>query len=333
MSPTPIVARRDPALAAVVVRRMPLAYEDMTDGRSITTPVRSASSIVRTRHGLVIAQDDANFIAFYNEDGTPSRAFALPPGEGGHRHFDGRRGKKKHKLDLEGAVAVTTDHGETLLQFGSGSTPRRESVAILGRVEPNPEVSLVHGPALFDALRRETGFAGSELNIEGAIQVGDWLRLFNRGNASRRGEGRPVNASCDLPLRALLAYLFDPTGAPPPTPANVVQYQLGELAGVALGFTDVTMRGDALYYAAAAEDSPDVVRDGPVPGSAIGVIEQDGARWAPFTHADGSVFAAKVEGLVPVQEEPDTFFVVVDSDSPDTQSELCTVELRGRWPG
>ena len=324
-----MVARRDPALAAVVVRRVPLEYEETTDGQSRMTPVRSASSIVRTRDGLVIAQDDANFIAFYNEDGTPRRAFALPAGEGGHRHFDERRGKKEHKLDLEGSVAVTTERGETLLQFGSGSTPRRESVAILGRVEPQPEVSLIHAPALFDALRRETGFAGSELNIEGAIQVGDVVRLFNRGNAARLGQ--PINASCDLPLRALLAHLSDPTGEPPPTPANVVQYQLGELDGVALGFTDVTAWRDKLYYSAAAEDSPDVVRDGPVPGSAIGVIEPDGARWAPFTNGDGSVFAAKVEGLVPAQDGRDAFYVVVDSDSPDAQSDLCTVELSGPW--
>ena len=328
-----IVAHRDPSLAAVVVRRTPLAYEETADGQSRIVPVRSASSIVRTRAGLVIAQDDANFIAFYNEDGTPRRAFALPPGEGGHRHFDERRGKKEHKLDLEGSVAVTTERGEMLLQFGSGSTPRRESVAILGRVEPRPEISLVHAPALFDALRRETDFAGSELNIEGAIQVGDAVRLFNRGNASRRGEGRPVNASCELPLRELIAYLSDPASAPPPTPANVVQYQLGELEGVALGFTDVATCRDALFYTAAAEDSPDVVRDGPVPGSAIGVIDSNGARWAPFTSADGSVFSAKVEGLVPVLDGPDTFYVVVDSDSPDAQSDLCTVELRGPWVG
>jgi hypothetical protein len=332
MSPTLIAARRDPALSAVVVRRTPLEYQEMTDGVSPATPVRSASSIVRTRDGLVIAQDDANFIAFYNEDGTPRRAFALPPGEGGHRHFDERRGKKEHKLDLEGAVAVTSERGETLLQFGSGSTPRRESVAILGRLEPHPEVSLVHAPRLFDALRREAGFAGSELNIEGAIQVGEMVRLFNRGNASRRGEGQPVNASCDLSLRTLLAHLSDPTGAPPPTPTNVIQFHLGELDGVALGFTDVTTWRGALYYSAAAEDSPDVVRDGPVPGSAIGVVEQDGARWTPFTNADGSLFAAKVEGLVPVLDGPAAFHVVVDSDSPDAQSDLCTVELRGPWP-
>jgi hypothetical protein len=326
------IAQREPSLAAVVGRRTRLAYDEMVDGRVVTTPVRSASSLTRTSLGIAVAQDDANFIVVFDEDCKPLRTFPLAAGDDGHRHFDGLRGGKEHKLDLESAVTLTGAHGEMLLQFGSGSTSRRERVAILtGMDGSGPEPSLVHVPRLYDALRRATPFAGSELNIEGAVQVGDRLRLFSRGNGATRGDLKPVNASCDVHWRALLAHLHDPIGTAPPEPGNIVQYELGALDGIPLGFTDVTAWNDIVYYTAAAEDSPDTYRDGRVPGSAMGVIESAGARWAPITEQSGAIFPAKVEGLLPSSIGPTEFLVVVDSDHPDAQSELCTVELAGPW--
>lgn len=327
-----IVAHRDPSLLAVVVSRTLLEHGTAEDGIAGATSVRSASSITRTGGGMAVVQDDANFIALFNEDGTPRRTIALPAGEGGERHFDDQRGNKEYKLDLEGSVIVTGESGEMLLAFGSGSTARRECIAILDGLEAErPDVSLVHAPLLYETLRRAKAFAGSELNIEGAIHAGDQLRLFGRGNGAVHDGVKPVNASCDLYWPELLAYLLDPEDREPPAPTNIVQYELGTLDGIPLGFTDATCWKRAVAYSAAAEDSPDAVRDGRVPGSAIGVIEPSGVRWAPITEPSGKVFEAKVEGLVPVLDGKNTFYVVVDSDNPDAQSELCTVELRGPW--
>jgi len=314
------------------VRRSPLEYEEQVDGKIGTSHARSASSITRTRAGIAVVQDDANFIALFNDDGTRRRTIALPPGEGGQRHFDDRRGNKAYKLDLEASVTVTTDDGEILLAFGSGSTKRRESVVMLGSLgSERPEVSVLNVPRLYESLRRTTAFAGSELNVEGAIQVGERLRLFGRGNGAVRGELKPVNASCDLDWPKLFAHLRDPERSEPPQPFSIVQYELGTLDEIPLGFTDVALWRDAVCYSAAAEDSPDAVRDGRVPGSAIGVIGATGARWAPLTEPSGSLFVAKVEGLLSVNDDANTILVVVDSDNPDAQSELCTVELRGSW--
>ena len=61
------------------------------------------------------------------------------------------------------------------------------------------------------------------------------------------------------------------------------------------------------------------------------MIEPDGrARWAPLTEPDGRPFDGKVEGLL-ADGDADRVLVVVDADDPDAPSELCTVELRGRW--
>ena len=169
------------------------------------------------------------------------------------------------------------------------------------------------------------------MNVEGALHLGDRVRLFGRGNGAASGAARPVNATCDLAWSGLLAHLRDPDHAPPPGPRDVVRYELGVIDGIPLGFTDATALGDAVLFSAAAEDSPDATRDGRVAGSAVGVIAADGrARWAPLTDPDGRTFDGKVEGLLAAGDGV-TLFVVVDADDPDAPSELCTVELHGGW--
>ncbi len=344
-------ATRDPSLAARLVARVPLTYADAAD-RALDRPahVRAGSGLAWVPAGVAVVQDDANFIAVVEPSTGHVRAIPLPAGEGGLRQFDDGRGNKRHKLDLEACVAAEHGGETLLLAFGSGSTAAREHVVIVGGwTDGEPTVTLAHAPDLYAALRRETAFAGSELNVEGAVVVGDRLRLFGRGNGAPRDGVLPVDATCDLALAPLVAHLRAPHDSPAPAPGHVVQYSLGTLDGVRLTFTDATVWRDRVVYSAAAEDSPDATLDGPVAGSAIGVMDARGdARWAPITLASGEPFAGKVEGLVPADaaadrlmrrllgETPggpgaDRLLVVVDVDDPMTPSELCVVELDGPW--
>jgi hypothetical protein len=327
-------AAADPSLAAVVVERVPLHYGEGADA-TLDRPrhVRAGSSLAWVPAGIALVQDDANFVAVVDPAKAGVRAIALPAGEAGRRQFDDTRGNKGHKLDLEACVAVDDDGETLLLAFGSGSSRRREYVALLrGWESREPSVMVVHAPRLYEALRREESFAGSELNVEGAVYLGDRLRLFGRGNGAPRAGVRPVNATCDLGWPALLAYLRAPDRLPPPVPVNVVRYELGRLGDIPLGFTDAALSGEAVLFSAAAEESPDATRDGRVAGSAVGVIDANGrARWAPLTEAPGVTFAAKVEGLLPARDARSRLYIVVDADDPDAASELCTVELRGSW--
>jgi hypothetical protein len=324
---------RDPALAAAIVARTPLYYAEGAD-RSLDRPaqVRAGSSLARVPGGIALVQDDANFVAVVDPDGPHVRAIPLPAGAAGRRQFDDRRGNKAHKLDLEACVAVDTDDGILLLALGSGSTAAREYIAIVrGWESTEPHAMVVHVPRLYDTLRHEHAFAGSELNIEGAVHLGDRLRLFGRGNGAPRAGVQPINATCDLDWPALLAHLRAPE-CRPPAPTNVVRYELGTLGGLALSFTDAALWRERMLYTATAEDSPDATRDGRVTGSAIGVIDDaGGTRWTPLTDAVGQSFAGKVEGLVTAGGANDRLVVVIDADSPDAASELCMVELRGEW--
>jgi len=324
----------DPALSATINTRTRLRY---TEGASaeLDRPayVRSGSGLAWVRGGLAVVQDDANFIAVHDPESGHTRAITLPAGEAGLRQFDDLRGNKRYKLDLEACLALEAGDGIILLAFGSGSTPRREHVVMVDRwADRAPRVRLISASGLYQALRSEATFAGSELNIEGAIRLENTVRLFSRGNgASRRGMV-PVNSTCDLDLDTLLAHLCAPTRVAPPAPTRPVQYRLGMIGAVPLGFTDASAWGDAVLYTATAEISPDATEDGPVRGSALGVIDPDATvRWAPVTDARGEPLAIKVEGVAAVPGSATGRYLVLDSDDPRAASELCRVELAGPW--
>ena len=327
-----IRARLDPSLSARIVRSVPLLYADGADA-SLDRPahVRSASGITRVAGAIAVVQDDASFVAVVDAATGLARAITLPAGEGGLRQFDDLRGNKRFKLDLESCVTVDGDDGrEILLAFGSGSLPARERIVLVRRVESDDaDARVIDASALYARFHATPGFSGSELNVEGAAVVGGTLRLFNRGNGAARDGLVPVNASCDLDLAALLAWLGDPSTTPPPPLRTFVQYDLGAIGGVPLTITDAAALDDAVLYAAAAEESPDATRDGPVAGCAIGIIEGDSARYREVEGMDGGPYRGKIEGILPLA--PGRLLAVVDPDDPRVPSTLLEITLGGLW--
>ena len=88
--------------------------------------------------------------------------------------------------------------------------PRRESIALIAGLVTGRAVARVSAtPRLYSGLRSSAPFAGSELNVEGAIYLDGRLRLFGRGNGAVRGEVRPVNATCEIEWAALRAHVAD----------------------------------------------------------------------------------------------------------------------------
>lgn len=332
---TRIVAHRDPALRARIVRTVPLVYADGADA-ALDRPahVRAGSGLAWAGGVLAVMQDDANFVALADPATGRCRAVTLPAGEGGLRQFDDERGNKRYKLDLEACVAVPDGRGgETVVGFGSGSSARRERVLLAeGLGSADPRVDLRDASGFYARLREAAEFAGSELNVEGAAWLGGRLVLLNRGNGAAGDDRGPVDAICQVDWPALRAHLDDPAANPPPSPESIVAYDLGTVDGCPLNFTDAAAFGDGLIYTATAEDSPNAVDDGPVAGSAVGIIGADGeARFAVFEAADGGRFDGKVEGVAR-GSRPGTLYVVVDRDDPHCPSELCEVELSGDWP-
>jgi hypothetical protein len=324
-------ARIDPGLVATVVSRTPLRYGDGADAVSgRPAHVRAGSALAAVAGGLLVVQDDASFVAVI--DAARARALPLPYAPGGARTFDEARGNKGLKLDLEAALALPDGR---VVALGSGSRPVREQAVV---IDSEARIArIVPLPRLYAALRECEGFAGAELNVEGAALLpgARVVRLFNRGNGAPTAERPAVDATVDLDLGTFAALLDAPDSVPCIALSNVARYDLGTLGGTRATFTDAAVRGERLYALVCAEASPNAYDDGPVAGAALGVFAsaEPGAelRLAPLRRSDGATFVGKAEGLWLDPAEAGRAVVVLDPDDPDAPAELCELRLAGDW--
>lgn len=306
------VADLSPTLRAVLRAPRPLQYTrvpGIDDG--LPQHVRAASAARRRGNRLVIVQDDVLAFALLDAAGCVL-PLGLPAGPGGQRVFDTERGNKHLKPDLEAAVVF--DDG-TLVAFGSGSTPERERIVILGPgAGAVPRV--VPWPGLYGSLRSLTDMLGAPLNIEGVVVQGDRLRFLQRGNGARGSGGIGANAILDVSLAEFRSGLHDGTSAPGIVQALAVD--LGDIDGVPFGFTDAALdEHGRLAFLACAEDSADVVSDGPVRGCRFGWIDGEDVRMTDVVEPEGRTTHFKLEGIELRPGGTASFDVVADMDRPD----------------
>ncbi len=303
---------------ARIVRRAPLYYAAGADlATDRPAHVRAGSGLACVGRRLAVVQDDANWLALVDPETLHVDALALPPGPGGVRLFGEDRGNKADKLDLE--AAATLPDGRLLL-VGSGSTPARCCWVV---VDPaSGTVDVQDQSSVYRQLAAMPGFCGAELNLEGAVVHAGRLYLAQRSNGRQLGPQPRRDALVWLPASVVDGAACDWTGvACHPLPS------IGDLAGVRLTLTDLCTRGDELWFAAAAEDSPDAYHDGEVTGSAVGVWTVNSAVAVPITDAKGEVVPVKVEGIAWPPWLPGRCFVVVDHDSVEKPSELLELEV------
>ena len=281
---------------------------------SLPAHVASASGVARRGRNVYVIGDESNHLAVFDlTSAEPGRLVRALEGE---THTD-PADRAKHKADLEAlTVLPPAQHSPygLLLGVGSGSGPRRDrgfawDLGPDGSLRDDPrEIDL--GPA-YELLRERIG----DLNVEGAAVLGDELLLFHRGNDSDFD-----NAVARLALERTLDSIHGDLRIDVEEIASLRTYDLGELDGVELCFSDATPLGDGLVvFTASAEDD-----DGAIHGSVIGLLDPSGEvtrlrridrRW-------------KVEG---VHAQVDTgvidFAFVCDQDDPDIPSPLLTATM------
>jgi hypothetical protein len=290
------------------VHRLPLRYDADTSSRVGAGWVRAGSALARFAKRLIVVQDDALWLGWWQESGKLC-AHALPTVAGGPRLFD----DKLRKPDFEAAVVL----GQRLFVFGSGSLPSRQRIAVL---DDSGAAQLIEATELYRALQNEPRLAGRQLNIEGALLDGTRLVLYSRGNAAALGQDG-FDGSVELDAAELERYL-DGAGRAPAL-GELQQYWLGQIGSVRLTVTDVALRHGKRYYVAAAEASADAVSDGQVLGTALGVLDDD-PRYALLQAEDGSPLRDKVEGLLAGQTD-DEWLAITDSDDASRPAELLTL--------
>lgn len=303
-------AELDPALGIRVLGVRELHYDDRSPlGEDRGLHVRAASGLAVVGGRLVVVQDDTSFIAYVSDRDVT--AIPLPRGPGGRRRFEVGRGNKADKIDLEACVAV----GDELWAFGSGTTPPRERIAVVGY-----ETRLRDAEPLYRRLREEIG---GPVNIEGVCCVGNELWLFHRGNTGPDDPGPIIIRIARAAFAKWLANL-----APLPEIDGSKVFHLGEVDGVRLGFTDAVTVGARVFYLAAAEASPNAIDDGAVLACQLGLIDGERVRAAPVT-IDG--VPVKAEGLAFDPKDPRRGWISIDPDDPERPAQLCEIELVGPW--
>ena len=277
----------------------------------------SAASGLVCAHGLAyVICDDEHHVAVFRDAQTPGEL---------HRVLSGdlprsKPARKALKADLETLLLLPSfgsSASAALLALGSGSRANRNTGVLIplnAAGEPSAQVQRFDLTPLYQPLIAALG----EINVEGAMVVGDELLLLNRGVA-----GRSDNAAARWPLRDLFGVVEGSRSAV--EPMSIRRYRLGAIAGIELGFTDAAaLPGGGWVFSAVAEDTADSYADGHCRGSAVGVVTAGGDirsihRLEPV---------AKVEGIaVRVDEGGMALCMVTDTDDPAQASSMLIAHL------
>jgi hypothetical protein len=284
--------------------------------------VASASGIARRGDFVYVIGDDLLDLAVFELVGTAPGV--LRRALGGEVPDDPDK-RAKDKPDLEALTAlppVPNEPSGGLLGVGSGSKPERDrgffwSLAPDGSLTGEPRDIDMH--PVYETLRSEIG----DINIEGAAVFGECLWLFNRGN--REGS---VNAVAEFALGDLAETLRGDLIVDPDELQSLRTYELGEIDGTPVCFSDATvLTEDLVCFTASAEGDGGSIR-----GSVVGTINADGD-----VHRLRSIDSRwKVEGLdATLDTGMISFLFVCDQDDPGTPSPLlsATMPVEARFDG
>ena len=283
------------------------------------TYLSAASGLVRVGERLYVVADDEHYLAVFDATSpeAPGRLLRLFEGE----LPEALKKRKALKPDVESLTRLPAMAGcpsGALLVLGSGSRPNRYTGALMtlgpdGSVEGDArhiDLTPVYAPLCSQF---------TELNIEGALVVGDELLLLQRGN-----KGGSPNACIHLALGQVLPWLSGQSIAPVQATA-VQRHDLGEVGGVPLCFTDGSALPDGAWvFSAVAESVDDSYNDGLCVGASIGLIDAKGTLRSMQALAP----SFKVEG---VAADPDgdavTLTMVTDADDPAIPSQLLSAQV------
>ena len=280
--------------------------------------VSAASGLVCVGNYLYVVADDELSLGVFNLRGQePGKLIRMLPG----KLPLGTKKRKKHKPDFEALALLGPFAGYVhgaLLALGSGSRKRRRRGVLFaldaaGAISGAPRVIDLSG--LYAAAEDRA----RDLNVEGAVCRRDRLLLFHRGIAD-------PSAVIAFPLAAVTSFLAEGEAVPRIDPVDIRTYELGEVDGIPLGFTDATALPDgSIVFSSIAEDTTDAYRDGPCRGAAVGIIDRDGDLRSVL-RLDAP---HKIEGLhAEAEGSAVRLLLVTDADDTRVPAVLFGAELR-----
>lgn len=267
----------------------------------------------------VVADDALELGVFAMHSKLPGHTLTIIPGT---LPSDAKL-RKAAKPDFESLTFIpASEHypSGALLAFGSGSTVQRKR----GMIWPfNAQHELVDKPQIFDlkALYEPLEQVFADLNIEGVLIQSDCLKLWQRANNQHR-DNAVIEYDAALLYALILAKPQDNLNL---QPQHIERYDLGEVAGVPLTFTDSFALPDgACLFSAAAENTDNSYADGECVGAAIGLIDQQRQlRWIRSVSP-----TYKIEGISAQQQGSQLqVWLVSDADNPNVPANLLETTI------
>ena len=266
----------------------------------------------------VVADDELVMGVFSLLDQRPGAVLTIIPGD---LPADAKQ-RKAAKPDFESLTCLPVSknypHG-ALLAFGSGSTAQRKRAMLWPFTGPQQlaaEAQLFDLHKLYQPL--EQVFA--DLNIEGLVIQGDCLKLWQRANNQHR-----ENAVIEYALADFHTLLEGSDEQTIIQPQRIDYYDLGEVAGVPLTFTDAYALDDGVcVFTAAAENTDNSYLDGECVAAAIGLIDaQRQLRWLKPVQP-----IHKLEGISARQiGDQLQLYLVSDADDPNVPALLLEATI------
>ena len=246
--------------------------------------ISAASGLVHVGNKLYVVADDENYLGIFPDDSDANgvlkplfnQALPLDPVE-----------RKAMKRDFEVLTLLPANdehHHGALMALGSGSKKRRDKGAVISfdsHRNLHDKVKHLDLSAVYKQFRDQV----DDLNVEGAVIVDNDIVLCQRGHVGT--SNAIIRCKADDFFSAV-------DGGEKKLDLNIRKYNLGEIDGIPLCFTDATTLPDGtVIFSAAAEDTSESYLDGRCLGSAIGVITR-GGELGKIARVDKII---KIEGI------------------------------------
>lgn len=276
----------------------------------------AASGMVKVGNtAFVVADDELHLAVFKLDSNEPGSMHRLLPGE----LPDDPDQLASAKPDFESLIFLPADYAPpkgALLAVPSGASPNkcRGAMVTLAADGSLAEPKTVDFTSLYKQLAQTFG----ALRIEGAVCGDGEIILFQRGNgegtsnATVRLNGERFN-DCLRFFSSVESICLD----------RIMPYDLGDIDGVRLGFTDAApLPNGTIVFTAAAEAHAQGER-GEHKGFAMGIMERDGTIGSLKVIKNGP----RVEGIFAEQQEKVLLWLVIDNNDPNGPSAIFTVPL------
>ena len=277
--------------------------------------IPSGSGLALHKDSLFIVGDDAPFLYQLSLKSNLYRTIPIyfSPGRA-------YRINTETKPDYEAAANVNLDGINYLFLFASGSkSPQRDSLLIVhaDKLRIDTIVSLKQ---FYAYLKKLSGTADKDWNIEGATVIKDRIILFNRGN----------NLVISFDVEEFLAYVLTTAGTPPAI--KHFKAVLPTIEGYQARLSGAATIDNQVLFCASVEKTEDWTKDGSILGSYTGILDlekQQVKLVAPVRYVDGKLCKEKLESVVLLRKASNSdISLLAVADNDDGRSRLMQISLK-----